>query len=132
MLLRWPVRSAKFRPMMTTIYQYTRCGTCRKALKWLDGRGVTYAAHDLVGEPPDSETLRDLWQRSGRPLKAFFNTSGKSYREGGFKDRLSEMSDDEKLAALAADGKLIKRPIVDVGDKVLVGFREREYVETFG
>ena len=118
--------------MMTTIYQYARCGTCRKALKWLDGRGVTYMAHDLVGEPIDGETLRDLWQRSGRPLKAFFNTSGKSYREGGFKERLAEMSDAEMLAALADDGKLVKRPILDVGDKVLVGFREPEYVSTFG
>ena len=118
--------------MTTTIYQYARCGTCRKALKWLDGRGVNYRAHDLVGAPLDAETLGGLWKRSGKPLKSFFNTSGKSYREGGFKDRLGQMSDDEKLAALAADGKLVKRPILDVGDRVLVGFREAEYVDTFG
>lgn len=118
--------------MTTTIYQYARCGTCRKALKWLDGRGVTYHAHDLVGAPLDADRLRDLWQRSGRPLKAFFNTSGKSYREGDFKARLPDMSDDEQLAALAADGKLVKRPILDVGDTVVVGFREPAYVEIFG
>jgi len=118
--------------MTTTIYQYARCSTCRKALKWLDGRGVNYHAHDLVGAPLDAETLGDLWGRSGQPLKAFFNTSGKSYREGGFKDRLAEMSDADKLAALAADGKLVKRPILDVRDRVLIGFREPEYVDTFG
>lgn len=118
--------------MTTTIYQYARCGTCKRAVKWLDGRGVTYASHDLVAEPLDATALRDLWRRSGQPLRRFFNTSGQSYRQGEFKTRLPEMSDDEQLAALAADGKLVKRPIVDTGDRVLIGFREPAYVDTFG
>lgn len=118
--------------MRTHVFQYPRCGTCRKALKWLEARGVNYEKSDLVAEPLDVETLRDMWQRSGLPLKRFFNTSGKSYRAGGFKDRLPEMSEEEQLEALAADGKLVKRPIVDTGDRVLVGFREAEYAETFG
>lgn len=118
--------------MSTRIYQYPRCGTCRNALKWLDGSGVDYEARDLVAEPMDAETLRDLWRRSGLELRRFFNTSGQSYRDGGFKDRLADMSDHEALGALAADGKLVKRPILDTGERVLVGFRVEDWAAVFG
>lgn len=118
--------------MSTTIYAYNRCGTCKKAQKWLDARGVQYSTRDLVAEPIDIETLTGLWKRSGLPLRRFFNTHGQSYRAGDFKTRLAEMSDDEQLTALAGDGKLVKRPIVDVGDRVLVGFDEDAYTDTFG
>lgn len=118
--------------MTSTIYQYPKCGTCRKALKWLDASGVEIAKIDLVADPPSLETLRDLWQRSGLPIRKFFNTSGQSYRQGGFKEKLATMTDDEALAALAADGKLVKRPVLDTGGRVLVGFREDDYAELFG
>ncbi len=113
------------------VYHYRSCSTCAKALKWLMARGVAFEATDLVAAPPSRETLADLWRRSGLPLKRFFNTSGQSYRRGGFKDRLPSLSEDEQLAALAADGKLIKRPIVDTGDAVLVGFKEATYEDAF-
>jgi len=118
--------------MTITVYQYPKCETCRKALKWLDAQGVAYAAIDLVAAPPSEATLRTLWQRSGLPIARFFNTSGQSYRDGGFKDRLATLSDDAALAALAADGKLIKRPLVDGGDFTLVGFRAPEWSERLG
>ncbi len=76
--------------------------------------------------------MKRYWKASGLPLKKLFNTSGQSYRGGGFKDRLPTMSEDEQLAALAADGKLIKRPIVVDGDTVLVGFSADRYAEAFG
>ena len=117
---------------MIDIFHYPACGTCKKALKWFDARGVEYTKHHIVDAPPSEVMLRDFWGRSGLPLKRFFNTSGKSYRGGNFKDRLSTMTDDEKLAALAADGKLIKRPLVDTGDVVLVGFKVAEYEAVFG
>jgi arsenate reductase len=117
--------------MSIVFYGYPRCGTCRNAQKWLAAHGVPYEARDLVADPIPAETLRNLWQRSGLPLRSFFNTSGESYRDGGFKDRLPSMSDDEALAALAADGKLVKRPILDRGDRVLVGFREETYASVF-
>jgi arsenate reductase len=110
-----------------TVYQYPKCSTCRKALKWLDDRGLPYRAVDLVAAPPSAKALRDLWRRSGLPLARFFNTSGESYRAGNFKDRLPSLSEDDALAALAADGKLIKRPIVDAGRAVLVGFDADAY-----
>ena len=71
--------------------------------------------------------LKKLWKTSGLPLRKLFNTSGQSYRQGGFKQKLETMSDDEALAALAADGKLIKRPLLDAGNTVLVGFKEADY-----
>jgi len=111
------------------IYQYPGCSTCRKALKWLDAHGVTYTRQDLVAQPIEPDALRSLWRRSGLPLRKLFNTAGRSYREGGFKDRLPTMSEEEAIAALAADGKLVKRPILDTGETVLVGFREAEYAK---
>ena len=118
--------------MPVHVYQYPKCSTCRKALKWLDERGAKYTKTDLVAEPIALATLKDLKQRSGLPVARFFNTSGESYRAGGFRDRLKAMSDAEALAALAKDGKLVKRPIVDTGKKVLVGFDEDAYETTFG
>jgi arsenate reductase (glutaredoxin) len=109
------------------VYHYPKCGTCRKALKWLDAHGVKYEAHDLVAHPPSKQTLADLLTRSGLPVAKLFNTSGESYRSGGFKDRLKTMKDDAALGALANDGKLIKRPILDTGKRVLVGFDEKAY-----
>lgn len=115
--------------MPTHVYQYPKCSTCRKALKWLDQRGLAYAASDLVAEPIPLAKLQDLHRRSGLPLARFFNTSGESYRAGGFKDRLKSMSEAQALAELAADGKLVKRPIVDAGTTVLVGFDETAYAK---
>lgn len=114
--------------MSATLYHYPKCGTCRKAKAWLASAGHQPKLRDLVADPPDAATLEDLWRRSGEPLRKLFNTSGESYRDGGFKDRLATMSDAEALAALAADGKLVKRPILDLGDTVLVGFREADWV----
>ena len=84
-------------------------------MKWLDGHGLRYEKSDLVAVPPSLAALRDLHRRSGLPISKLFNTSGESYRNGNFKERLAGMSEAEALAALAADGKLIKRPIVDTG-----------------
>lgn len=115
--------------MAITVYQYPGCSTCRKALKWLDAQGIEHRAVHIVEKPPSAAKLKKLVKTSGLPLKRFFNTAGQSYRQGGFKDRLPSMTDDEKIAALAADGKLIKRPLVDAGDAVLVGFREADWAD---
>jgi len=113
--------------MTLTVYQYPKCSTCRNALKWLAERKLGYRSIDLVATPPSAETLRDLVRRSGLPIARFFNKSGESYRAGNFKDRLPGMSEAQALQALAADGKLVKRPIVDAGGTVLVGFDAAAY-----
>lgn len=114
-----------------TTWQYPKCSTCRKALKWMEAHGVKSEQPDITKTPPSASKLRELWKRSGLPIARFFNTSGESYRAGGFKERLKSMSEAEALAALAADGKLIKRPLVDTGAAVLVGFDEDAYAATF-
>jgi arsenate reductase len=118
-------------PPKTKVFQYPKCSTCRKALKWLGDHGIAYDQTDLVATPPNLTTLRDLHKRSGQPIAKLFNTSGESYRAGNYKARLAKMTDSEALAALAADGKLIKRPIVDAGNHVLIGFQEDAYAKQF-
>ena len=115
------------------IYQYPNCSTCRKATKWLEAAGKTFSSVHIVNEAPDVAALRDMWDRSGLELKRFFNTSGQSYRGGGFKDKLPGMTDAEAHAALAADGMLIKRPLLVVDDRIVkVGFREPEWRAALG
>ena len=111
---------------------YPKCSTCQKAKKWLDAHGVTAEVRDIKSQPPTAEEL-SLWQeRSGLPLKKFFNTSGQSYRALGLKDRLETMDRGAQLALLAGDGMLVKRPILVAGDRVLVGFRELAWLEALG
>jgi arsenate reductase len=113
--------------MPIAIYQYPKCSTCRKALKWLDAHGVRYEATDLVAAPLSARRLADLHARSGLHIAKLFNTSGESYRAGNFKAKLATMTLAQALDALAADGKLVKRPICDTGRAVLVGFDEHAY-----
>jgi arsenate reductase len=118
--------------MTMKLFHYQGCSTCRKARAWLAAKGLHAVEQDLVANPPDAATLRDLWQRSGKPLARFFNVSGQSYRDGGFAARLPTMDDAARLAALAADGKLVKRPILDTGTQVLVGFDAAAWGEALG
>lgn len=112
---------------MLKIYCYSRCSTCKKALKWLDDKGIGYELHDIKTDHPNKEELRRLYTVSGLPLKRFFNTSGIQYREAELSKKLPSMSEDEQLALLASDGMLVKRPLA-VGDGfVLVGFKEAEW-----
>lgn len=103
-------------------YQYPNCSTCRAARKWLDTHAVAYRNIDIVEHPPSVEVLRDVMRLADIELRKLFNTSGQSYRGGGWKDKLSKISQDDALAALTRDGMLIKRPIVVGDDVALVGF----------
>jgi arsenate reductase len=115
-----------------TVYQYPKCSTCRKALAYLDAQGVAYESIDIVQHPPSRAQLATALKQSGLPVKRFFNTSGQSYRDGKFGERLPGMSEQEALEALAADGKLIKRPLLVGKGFVLVGFDAEQYQERFG
>ena len=114
---------------MIKVYCYSKCSTCRKALKWLDDKGIRYESIDIKTEHPDENTLRMYYEKSGLPLKRFFNTSGMQYREMGLSKKLPDMSVDEQLALLASDGMLIKRPLVVSDGFVLTGFKEEEWAE---
>ena len=106
---------------------YPKCTTCQKTKKFLDERGISYTLQHIKEENPTAAQLRTWWQASGLPLKKFFNTSGIQYRELGLKDKLPTMTDEEKIALLATDGMLVKRPLAVTEDKVLVGFKEKEW-----
>lgn len=106
---------------------YPKCTTCKKAQNWLDSKGIGYSLRNIKEENPTYEELKEWYGRSGLPLKRFFNTSGMIYRSMNLKDKLDDMTDEEKLRLLAGDGMLVKRPILVTDDKVLVGFRESEW-----
>lgn len=118
--------------MSARFFHYPACDTCRKARAFLDRNGIAYRPIQIVEAPPSVEELSDLVDRSGLDIRKFFNTSGESYRKGGFKERLPTLDRAQCLAALASDGKLLKRPILDTGQAVLVGFREEDYRRLVG
>lgn len=112
---------------MMTVLCYERCSTCKKALQWLDDRGIAYEVRPIKEQNPTADELREWWQRSGLPLKRFFNTSGNLYKEMQLKDKLPAMSEEEQLELLATDGMLVKRPLAVAEHCVLTGFREAEW-----
>ena len=110
-----------------TFIQYPPCSTCQKAKKWLDDHGVDYADRHIKEENPTYEELKLWYERSGLPLKRFFNTSGLLYKSLNLKEKLPAMSEEEQLRLLATDGMLVKRPILVTEKCVVTGFREAEW-----
>lgn len=115
--------------MENTFVCYPKCSTCRKAQKYLDEHGVSYELRDIKTNNPTKEELRAWYEKSGLELKRFFNTSGTLYKEMKLKEKLPDMTEEEKLTLLATDGMLVKRPIFIGGGRVLVGFKEKEWEE---
>ena len=111
------------------VYCYSKCTTCKKALKWLDEQGVAYDLIDIKENNPSREELAAWYAMSGLPLKKFFNTSGQIYRQMELSKKLPDMSEDEQLDLLATDGMLVKRPLVVGEDFVLTGFKEADWAE---
>ena len=107
--------------------EYPPCSTCKKAKAWLEANGVSYTARHIKEENPSYEELKLWYQRSGLPLKKFFNTSGLLYKSLNLKDKLPTMTEEEQLQLLATDGMLVKRPILVLDNRVLTGFREAEW-----
>ena len=114
---------------MVLLLEYPKCSTCQKAKKWLEEHGVEYQDRHIKEENPSAQELKGWLEKSGLPLKKFFNTSGMLYRELGLKERLPEMTQEEQLELLATDGMLVKRPLVIGADFVLTGFRPEEWEE---
>ena len=113
--------------MNALLIWYPKCSTCQKAKAWLDEHGVACETRHIVEETPTAAELADWHARSGLPLKRFFNTSGLVYKNEHIKDRLPGMSEEEQYTLLAQNGMLIKRPLLLLGDRVLVGFRPAEW-----
>ena len=106
---------------------YPKCTTCQRAKNWLDENNVEYELRDIKTDNPTLSELTEWYQKSGLPLKRFFNTSGLLYKSLELKAKLPSMTDSEMLTLLSTDGMLVKRPVL-VGDGfVLVGFKEEEW-----
>jgi len=112
---------------MITFYGYKKCSTCRKAELALSKAGKAYTFVDITEHPPTTATLKAVAQQAGRELTKMFNTSGVVYREQNIKAKLAAMSHGDMLKMLAAEGRLIKRPIVTDGTTSTVGFDEAEF-----
>ena len=109
--------------------EYPKCSTCKKAKKWLDENGVEYTDRHIKDDNPSYDELKQWYERSGLPLKRFFNTSGMLYKSMNLKDKLSDMSEEEQLRLLAQDGMLVKRPIIVSAKGILTGFKEAQWAE---
>lgn len=115
---------------MMLFIEYPKCTTCKKAKKWLDDHCIRYTDRHIKEENPTADELKTWHAKSGLPLKRFFNTSGVLYKEMHLKEKLPEMSEEEQFQLLATDGMLVKRPIIVTENKVLTGFKEKEWEET--
>lgn len=105
--------------------EYPKCSTCQKAKKWLDEQNIQYTDRHIAENNPTYEELKEWYNRSGLPLKKFFNTSGLLYKSMELKDKLPNMSEDEQLKLLATNGMLVKRPLLVTDNAVIPGFREQ-------
>ncbi len=115
--------------METLFVAYMKCTTCQKAKKWLDEHGIDHTIRPIKEQQPTLEEIKAWHEKSGLPLKRFFNTSGLSYRSLALKDKLPTLTDEEQYQLLAQDPMLVKRPILITADRVLIGFKEKEWSE---
>ena len=111
---------------------YPRCTTCQKAKKWLDDNNIEYELRDIKTDNPTLDELKAWHEKSGLPLKKFFNTSGLLYKSLDLKNKLPSLAEDEMLTLLSSDGMLVKRPLLIGEGFVLVGFKETEWEKCAG
>lgn len=104
------------------VYAYANCSTCRDAIAWLKEHRVTFTEKAIYTDPPSVPELRRMLDHQGGNLRKLFNTSGLVYRELGLAAKLPQMSLEDALALLAANGRLVKRPFLLGPNTGLVGF----------
>ena len=118
--------------MKVLFIEYPKCSTCQKAKKWLEQNNIEFDDRHIVENNPTKDELRKWIKQSGYDIKRFFNTSGMKYKELNLKEKLPNMTDEEKIDILSTDGMLVKRPLIITEDLILVGFREKEWVSLLG
>lgn len=117
--------------MKCVFIEYPKCSTCKKAKKYLDEKSISYEDRNIVEDTPSYEEMKSIIKKSKEDIKKFFNTSGMLYKSMKLKDKLDDMSFDEKLKLLVSDGMLIKRPLIILDDNVIIGFKEDKLKEIF-
>lgn len=108
---------------------YPKCSTCVKARKWLEENNVEFNSRHIVENNPTKDELKSWIALSGQPIKKFFNTSGILYGEMNLKEKVAQNNEEELLDILSSNGMLVKRPLLIGDDKVLIGFKEKEWEE---
>ena len=109
------------------LFEYPRCSTCQKAKKYLESKNFNFEVRNIIIDKLNINELDRLIQKSGKDINKFFNTSGLKYKELKLKDKIQTMSYEEKLQVLSNDGMLVKRPLLELDDSVLIGFKEKEW-----
>lgn len=109
---------------------YERCSTCKSVEKMMKAKNIDYEFRSIKSNNPTKEEIKEFHEKSGLDIKKLFNTSGKIYREKNLKDKLDEMSLDEKYELLSTDGMLVKRPIIVDADKVYIGPLAKKFIES--
>lgn len=117
--------------MKNLFLEYPKCTTCKKAHKFLIENNIEFEDRHIVELNPSIDELKIWIEKSGIPINKFFNTSGILYREMNLKDKVKNGSSEELIEILASNGMLIKRPILVLEDKVLIGFKEEQWKEAF-
>ena len=115
--------------MSKLFINYPKCSTCKKAEKFLKENNIEFINRNIVEENPSAEELALWMEKSGLEPRKFFNTSGVLYREMNLKDKIKTMSKEEMIEILSTNGMLVKRPLLVMDDKVLVGLKEENYKE---
>jgi Spx/MgsR family transcriptional regulator len=111
------------------LYSFKNCGTCKKAIKYLESYGLNYELVDVTTTPPTVNELKKVLKNMDGNIKKLFNTSGQVYRTEGYSEKIKGMTDDEALFDLSQKGKLVKRPLILNGAKGLCGFKEEMWDE---
>ncbi len=111
------------------LYAYPKCSTCKNAMKFLQANNIEFKMIDIKENPPSPKELKNYIDRSNLPIQKFFNTSGLKYKELNLKEKMSSLTEEEKISLLSSDGMLIKRPLLIDDHFILVGFKEQEYIE---
>lgn len=114
---------------MELFIEYPKCSTCKKAKKWLEDNNINFEDRNIIEDTPTEKELKQWIIESKKDIKSFFNTSGMKYRELNLKEKLPQMTEEEKIKLLASDGMLIKRPLLIRKNMVLLGFKEKEWKE---
>ncbi len=113
--------------MSILFLEYPKCSTCQKAKKWLEANTIAFTDRHIKEDNPTKEELKEWHEKSGEDIKKFFNTSGMVYKSLNLKEKLPDMSLEEKYQLLATDGMLVKRPLIVGEDFVLFGFKEEQW-----
>lgn len=113
--------------MQNIFIEYPKCSTCKKAKKWLEENGIDFVERNIVTQTPTVEELTKWIKESKYDIKKWFNTSGLKYKELNLKEKLTTMTQKEKIELLASDGMLIKRPLLISEKGIFIGFKEETW-----